>query len=90
MTLSMSLPSFISTPRDCCAFIIRCVSSIKSGMKRSAILINIAISCAGTWNLFKGINKSSIPKVISKGFVVAVRHVVIIIINMSRIAIYSV
>ena len=48
LIFSINFPSSISTPRDACAFIIRCVSSINVGIKRNAIEIIIAISCAGT------------------------------------------
>ena len=53
-----------------------------------AIEIIIATSCVGNPTFLNGDNKCSIPKVKSNGFVVAVRIVVIIIININLINIY--
>ena len=45
---TMPFPSN-EAPRAICAFIILSVSSLRIGMKRSAIDIIMAISCTGTW-----------------------------------------
>ena len=59
-------------------------------MKRSAIEIIIAISCAGKPKRLKGLRRSSIANVKSKGLVEAVNIVVTMIINNKRTVIYNV
>ena len=90
MIFSMNLPSSISTPLDACAFIMRWLSSSNVGIKRSAIEIIIATSCAGNPIFLSGVRRSSIAIVISIGLVVAVTRVVALIIKRSLNTIYSV
>ena len=64
------LPVSISAPRAFCAFIILSVSSIRVGIKRSAMVIIIAISCTGTLIFFSGPISTSMASVSSIGEVV--------------------
>jgi small subunit ribosomal protein S13 len=63
-----------SAPLAIWALIIFSVSSIKVGIKRRAIVIIMAISCAGTLIIFKKDNIFSIPSVRAIGEVVRVSH----------------
>ena len=71
-TLLNKPPVSKSAPRAFCAFIIRPVSSVKIGIKRSAMDIINASSCTGKRIYFKGFNKLSIPSVSDTGVVVNV------------------
>ena len=70
------LPDSKSAPRAICAFIILSASSISVGMKRSAIVIIMASSCAGKWILLSGISSRSSPSVSAIGVVVSVIRLV--------------
>src|SRR6056297_2789371 len=78
-----------SAPRAICAFIIFSVSSIKVGIKRRAIVIIIAISCAGIGILIilNIDNNLSIPSVSAIGEVVNVNQEVDIINKNNLVAI---
>ena len=65
------LPDSKSAPRAICAFIILSASSISVGMKRSAMVIIMASSCAGKW-----ISAFSRPSVSWFGVVVSVIRLV--------------
>ena len=69
---------------------ILCVSSNNVGINLKAIEIIIAIICTGNPIFLNGDSKCSIPNVKSSGLVVAVKIVVIIMINTKRITIYAV
>ena len=66
------LPDSKSAPLAICAFMILSVSSIRIGIKRSAIDIIIEISCTGTWRRFKHPRLRSKPSVSWFGVVVSV------------------
>ncbi len=66
------LPLSKSAPRACCAFMILSVSSMRIGMKRSAIDIIIEISCTGTPTFFRAPSPFSRPSVSWFGVVVSV------------------
>ena len=67
---SLSLPVSKEAPRAFCADMILSVSSIRVGMKRSAMLIIIASSCTGTRSFFSGPSSRSSPSVSCRGEVV--------------------
>ena len=64
------LPFTKSAPREDWAFMMRSVSSKSVGMKRSAMVIIMASSCAGTPKRRNGIRRSSMPSVRTIGLVV--------------------
>ena len=66
------LPVVKSAPRACCAFMILSVSSRSVGTKRSAIVIIIASSCAGTPTRLSGESSASSASVSFSGLVVNV------------------
>ncbi|MPN05181.1 hypothetical protein SDC9_152431 [bioreactor metagenome] len=70
--LRIILPEAKSAPLAVCAFIILSVSSSKVGIKRKAIVIIIASSCAGTPIFLNGFRIASIPSVKTIGDVVKV------------------
>ena len=61
-------------PLAFCAEMIFCVSSKRVGMKRSAMLMIIAISCTGTLMSASGFIRLSVPSAISTGVVVRVSN----------------
>lgn len=67
------IPAGKSAPREDWAFMIRSVSSSSVGMKRSAMVIIIASSWAGTPKRRNGFKSASIPSVRTIGLVVYVR-----------------
>ena len=67
-------PAVKSAPLDDWAFIMRSVSSRRVGIKRSAIVIIMASSCAGTPKRRNGMRRASIPSVSTIGLVVYVKR----------------
>ena len=68
--LCQRLPFTKSAPLEDCAFMMRSVSSRSVGMKRSAIVIIMASSCAGTPIRLNGMRSASMPSVRTIGLVV--------------------
>ena len=68
----ISPPVSRSAPRAFCAFIIRSISSISTGIKRKASVIIMARVCTGTFITFSGESRRSKPSVSMVGVVVYV------------------
>ena len=72
MARLMRLPLSKSAPRAICAFMILSASSIRVGMKRRAMVIIMASSCAGKCSLLRGLSSVSMPSHREMGEVVSV------------------
>ena len=66
------LPDSKSAPRAICAFMILSASSMRVGIKRKAMVIIIASSCAGKPSFPNGVSSFSNASVSAMGVVVSV------------------